>query len=152
MNRGEFGFPKQMVAGSFPPAQAAQEIVAFIDSEMKAGRLRKQDPWLVTRAFVGALQNYVLLEIVTKGAFLIGPVCSPDAYVKGIVDVLWAGIAPKGSRDNFPTGRRRAETLGARVSKAGARGRSPRSRELTPNAPSRAKIARFTAGREPGGE
>jgi AcrR family transcriptional regulator len=148
-NRGEFGFPKQMVAGSFPPAQAAQEIVAFIDSEMKAGRLRKQDPWLVTRAFVGALQNYVLLEIVTKGAFVIGPVCSPDAYVKGIVEVLWAGIAPKGSRDNFPTGRRRAEPLGARASKAGARERLARSAELTP---SRAKIARFGSGREPGGE
>jgi len=99
-NRGEFGFPKQMTAGRFAPAQVAQEMVAFIEGEMREGRLRKQNPWLVTRAFVGALQNYVLLEIVTKGAPVIGPALSPDAYVRGIVEVLWRGIAPKGSGED----------------------------------------------------
>jgi AcrR family transcriptional regulator len=151
-NRGEFGFPKQVITGSFPPAQAAQEIVAFIESEMKAGRLRKQDPWLVTRAFVGALQNYVLLEIVTKGAFVVGPACGPDAYVKGIVEVLWGGIAPKGSGDDFPTGRRRSETPGTRPSEAGVRGHAARSAERNPNAPRLARSAQSAAPRTSGGE
>jgi AcrR family transcriptional regulator len=126
-NRGEFGFPKQMVTGSFPPAQAAQEIVAFIEGEMRAGRLRKQDPWLVTRTFVGALQNYVLLEIVTQGAFVMGPACGPDAYVKGIVEVLWTGIAPKRSTAKLAIGHRRfVETLGDIVSQTGGRRHSAR--------------------------
>jgi AcrR family transcriptional regulator len=108
-NRGEFGFPRQMISGSFPPAQTAQEMVALIDAEMKAGRLRKQDPWVVTRSFVGALQNYVLLEIVTKGGLALGPAFDADAYVKGLVDLLWMGIAPKPSRGNLsPPSRRNA--------------------------------------------
>jgi AcrR family transcriptional regulator len=97
-NRGEFGFPKQMATGNSRPARVAQEMVAFIEGEMREGRLRKQNPWLVTRTFVGALQNYVLLELVTKGTPVMGPVLTPDAYVKGIVEVLWGGIAPKQSR------------------------------------------------------
>ena|SRR5471030_681239 len=93
-NRGEFGFPKAMASGSYPPNRAAQEIVSFIEAEMRARRLRKHDPWLVTRAFVGGLQNYVLLELFSKGAEMMVPAHSPQEYVRGLVEVLWKGIAP----------------------------------------------------------
>jgi AcrR family transcriptional regulator len=146
-NRGEFGLPKQMVMGSFPPAQAAQEIVALVEGEMKAGRLRKQDPWLVTRAFVGALQNYVLLELVTKGVIAVGPTCDPDAYVNGIVDILWAGIAPKRSRDKTRRLRLRAkDAVRDQGSKAGAHGHSAPSGE--PGARASNPRAKFVAGRK----
>jgi AcrR family transcriptional regulator len=97
-NRREFGFPKAMASGSYPPARAAQEIVAFIEAEMRARRLRKHDPWLVTRAFVGGLQNYVLWELFSKGAETMPPTHSPKEYVRGLVDVLWKGIAPAGAK------------------------------------------------------
>jgi AcrR family transcriptional regulator len=151
-NRGEFGLPKSMRAGSFPPAQAAQEIVAIIEGEMKAGRIRRQDPWLVTRAFVGALQNYVLLEIVTKGELVMGPKCGSDAYVEGIVEVLWTGIAPKHRMRKRPMGHRRVGKVpGALVSKAAERSHSARSGEPNSRAPKRGENANFAA-RAPGGE
>jgi AcrR family transcriptional regulator len=94
-NRAEFGFPKAMNGGSYPPTRAAREVVTFLDGEMRARRLRKHDPWLVTRAFVGSLQNYALIELVWKGADLMIPALPPKQYVRGLVDLLWKGIAPQ---------------------------------------------------------
>jgi AcrR family transcriptional regulator len=93
-NRAEFGFPKAMTGGSYPPTRAAREVVTFMESEMRARRLRKHDPWLVTRAFVGSLQNYALMELLSKGAEPMIPALPPKEYVRGLVDVLWKGIAP----------------------------------------------------------
>ncbi|HEX4385891.1 MAG TPA: helix-turn-helix domain-containing protein [Myxococcales bacterium] len=110
-NRSEFGFPKAMTMGNYPPNRAVQEVVAVIAAEMRARRLRKHDPWLVTRAFVGGLQNYVLFELFAKGTEaacagdgrsasargfggLAPPVYPPKEYVRGLVDILWKGIAP----------------------------------------------------------
>jgi AcrR family transcriptional regulator len=94
-NRSEFGFPKAMSTGNYPPNRAVQEVVAVIGAEMRAHRLRKHDPWLVTRAFVGGLQNYVLFELFSKGAETAAPVLAPKEYVRGLVDILWKGIAPQ---------------------------------------------------------
>jgi AcrR family transcriptional regulator len=93
-NRGEFGFPQAMTQAAYPPTQAAHDVVAFFEGEMRARRLRRHDPWLVTRAFVGGLQNYVLLELFSKGAVPMVPKQAPREYVRGLVDVLWRGIAP----------------------------------------------------------
>jgi AcrR family transcriptional regulator len=97
-NRAEYGFPKTMASGSYPPNRAIQEVIAVIGAEMRAHRLRKHDPWLVTRAFVGGLQNYVLLELFGKNAESFMPQQPPKDYVRGLVDVLWKGIAPPVAR------------------------------------------------------
>jgi AcrR family transcriptional regulator len=101
-NRGEFGFPKAMTQAAYPPTQAAHDVVAFFEGEMRARRLRRHDPWLVTRAFVGGLQNYVLLELFSKGAVPMVPKHGPREYVRGLVDVLWRGIAPAKARPIAP--------------------------------------------------
>ena len=93
-NRAEFGFPKAMSGGSYPPTRAAREIVSFMEGEMRARRLRKHDPWLVTRVFVGSLQSYALMELLSKGAEMTVPALPPKQYVRGLVEVLWKGIAP----------------------------------------------------------
>jgi AcrR family transcriptional regulator len=93
-NRAEFGFPKAMSGGSYPPTRAVREVVAFLEGEMRARRLRKHDPWLVTRAFVGSLQHYVLMELLSKGADLPIPALSPKEFVRGLVELLWKGVAP----------------------------------------------------------
>ncbi len=93
-NRGEVGIPKDIEAGKAGPYRHIPELVAVFEREMRAGRLRKHDAWLVARLFVGAMQSYALFNLVF--ARPLGPPIAPDAYVRGVVDVLWAGIAPPG--------------------------------------------------------
>jgi AcrR family transcriptional regulator len=93
-SRGEFGLPPELAAGEYGPGRAAREIVTFLEGEMKAGRLRKHRPALVARAFVGSLQHYVLVELIAHGGKMLGVAVPPKAYVRGVVDVLWQGIAP----------------------------------------------------------
>ena len=69
-----------------------EQLVDFLTEEMAAGRLRQQEPWLVARAFMGTLQGYVLMKAVLRVSH--GPKYDRDAYVRGMVGVLWAGIGP----------------------------------------------------------
>jgi AcrR family transcriptional regulator len=95
-SRGEFGLPLDLPSRDFGPAKVAREMEAFLKSEMKAGRIRKHPrPMLIARMFVGSLQHYVLLELITQtaGKPLIPPIPAKE-YVRGVVDVLWKGIAP----------------------------------------------------------
>lgn len=88
--RLEFGFPKTFASRN---SHVAQELVAFIGEEMRAGRLRKHDPVFVTRAFMGALQSYVWMSLMLGKRFP-GSELGVEEYVRGIVGVLWNGIAP----------------------------------------------------------
>jgi AcrR family transcriptional regulator len=92
-NRGEFGLPEGMDSGRSGPAQAMGEIVEFLEGEMRAGRLRSQDPWFVMRAFSGSLQGYVLMKLILKHP--LPRAWTPEEYVRGIVDTLWFGIGPE---------------------------------------------------------
>ena len=89
-NRGEFGAPKNSRARM---SQGIRELVRFFEEEMAAGRLRRLEPWSAARAFVGALHSYVLFSIIHENSRL-GPNWTPRAYVRGVVDVLWDGLAP----------------------------------------------------------
>ena len=97
-NRGAFGSP----AGGrrAPLFRDAGEVVAFLEAEMRAGRLRQQDPWILLRTFVAAVQHYVLLGHVFKTQ--LGPQLSPEEYMRGTVAVLWEGIGPGPSKGGRP--------------------------------------------------
>jgi AcrR family transcriptional regulator len=89
-SRGEFGFAKGSSRAG--PNRGLGELAAFLQGEMDAGRLNRVDPWSVVRAFGGSLHSYVLMSLLTKHG--IGPRWNPTEYVTGVVDVLWAGLAP----------------------------------------------------------
>jgi AcrR family transcriptional regulator len=88
-NRGEYGFARSKSG----PARGIEGLADFLEREMDQGRLNRLEPWSVVRAFAGSLQSYVLMSLVTKSG--IGPGWNPKDYVTGVVDVLWAGLAPR---------------------------------------------------------
>ncbi|HUB06572.1 MAG TPA: TetR/AcrR family transcriptional regulator [Myxococcales bacterium] len=90
-NRGAFG-ASGGPAGRGAPFKDVGELVKMLEAEMRAGRLRQQDPWLVLRIFIAAVQHYVLLSGVFKTQ--LGPPLSSEAYMRGIVDLIWKGIGP----------------------------------------------------------
>ena len=91
-NRGEFGLPTDLTRGHAGPARVAKPMVAALEREMKAGRLRRHDPWLVARTFFGAMQGYALVSHLFKGR--LGPRFTHEEYARGVVHILWEGIAP----------------------------------------------------------
>jgi len=76
-----------------PPLRALRRIAGFLAAEMRAGRVRKQDPEILARAFLGALANYVLTQLVLAPRRALQR--ERRAYVAGLVDALWHGAEPR---------------------------------------------------------
>ncbi len=90
-NRGEFGLPTSTSTWR-GPRKEAEQFATLLEREMRAGRLRRQDPWIVVRMFMGALQSYTLIQVMFKQP--LGRHYEPEEYVRSVVDVLWNSIAP----------------------------------------------------------
>jgi hypothetical protein len=87
------GLPDHLRGPNPPPLRALKRLSAFFEAEIRAGRLRRRDPEILARVFLGSLQNYTFFELVL-GASDVLPL--PEAsYVRGMVDLLWSGAAPE---------------------------------------------------------
>jgi AcrR family transcriptional regulator len=89
-NPGPTGLPALLASPDSPPLRIMRKLVAFFAAEVKAGRAAGS-PELMARVYFGSMQNYVFLEIV-RGAPPGESAAEP--YVKGLVEILWRGIAP----------------------------------------------------------
>jgi len=90
--------PPHLASSDPPPVRALRRTTQYFRAEMKRGRLRRQDPEVLARALFGGVQNYVFHELIRKGRGAGRP--AAEAYVRELVELLWAGAAP---------GRRKAE-------------------------------------------
>ncbi len=94
-SREAFGAEAAPAQGSpFQNVSLLEELVAFFEAEMEAGRLRRQDGWIVLRLLLGAVNHYVWMTTVWK--VQPGPPLTPEPYMRAAVGVLWEGIGPKG--------------------------------------------------------
>lgn len=90
-NRGESGLPSELEAPNPPPIRMIRELARYFEAEIRAGRMRRVDPEIVARAFVGGLMHYVFIE--TLGA-VHGELPLPaEMYVRGLIDVLTKGVS-----------------------------------------------------------
>lgn len=88
-NRGSFGpFEESRATNQLPPA--GESVVRFFASQMRAGRLRKINPRVLATAYFGGFMHYALIEILRRGH----PIPEKE-YVRGFVQILWAGVAPE---------------------------------------------------------
>ncbi|NET56523.1 MAG: TetR/AcrR family transcriptional regulator [Symploca sp. SIO2E6] len=65
-------------------------LINFFIEELQQGRIRSCDPEIPARMLFGSLMNYVFFEQV--GVQRAIPI-APPAYVRGLIDILWQGIA-----------------------------------------------------------
>jgi hypothetical protein len=78
------------------PARGIHQLVGVLRREMAKGHIRKVDPWIVARTFIGAMQGYVLMTAVFQ--VQLGPEWGTEAFVRRVVDLLWEGLEPKRTR------------------------------------------------------
>jgi AcrR family transcriptional regulator len=86
------GLPGPLAGPNPPPMRALKLLTGFFEAEMRAGRLRKHDAEIVARTFLGGLNNFVFFEVLYKANNEL-PLAA-ETYVRGLVQLLWAGIAP----------------------------------------------------------
>ncbi len=76
-----------------PASQDASAIVQYLNAEMKLGRIRPLDADITARIMIGSLTHYIHQEHIV-GAEKVGEVMAPERFVRGMMDVLWPGMAP----------------------------------------------------------
>jgi AcrR family transcriptional regulator len=108
---GRVGVPVMMMSWSNPTGEYALEtigkrrpafprafatVVAFFEREIERGRLAGCSPELLARIFMGSLHHYCMTELfeVPKESMRL----SPDAFAKGVVDVLLLAAAREEDR------------------------------------------------------
>ena len=90
-----------------PPVRSLRRMAGYFEAEMRLGRLRRYDPEIVARSFVGALVSFVFLETTFATATTL-PLPAPT-YVRGHVDLFMSGLAadPAAAPAAAPRNRRR---------------------------------------------
>ncbi len=89
-NRGESGLPSNLEIPNPPPIRVIRELARYFEAEIRAGRMRRVDPEIMARSFVGGLMQYVFIE--TLGA-VHGELPLPaEMYVRGLIDLFMKGI------------------------------------------------------------
>jgi AcrR family transcriptional regulator len=91
-NPSPSGLPRALDMPNPLPVQVMKKLIRFFKREITAGRLRRQNPEIAARVFLGAIQNYVFFELVLKAGNKIP--MPPEKYVQGMVDALWQGLGP----------------------------------------------------------
>jgi AcrR family transcriptional regulator len=96
-NPSPSGLPGALDTANPLPLQALQKLTAFFEREMRAGRVRRQDPQMAARIFLGSIQNYVLFELLLRARHK-HPM-SVEKFVKQMVDTLWRGMIPRRKKE-----------------------------------------------------
>jgi AcrR family transcriptional regulator len=99
-NPGQVGsIPDALAGPNPPPVRVLRAIGQVLEGEMKLGRIARRDPELLARVFLGSLQNYAFFEVLLRAQELMP--LPTRTYVRGVVDLLWEGVAP--ARPPTPT-------------------------------------------------
>jgi AcrR family transcriptional regulator len=86
---------KKMHGPQSPPRMAINALTRYLSAEMVLGRLRKTDPEIAARIFLGAVWNHVFLETIeAHGASSAGELVDPGHFAQTLVDAVWEGLAP----------------------------------------------------------
>lgn len=84
--------PEQVLGPKSPPLRALKTVAAFVERQIRAGRMRKHEPEIVARMLLGSIQSYVFFEIVLRAQQKMPlPV---EEYLRGLINVLWTGVEP----------------------------------------------------------
>ncbi len=86
------GIPEQLQGPNAPPLRALKALAVFVEREMDAGRMRRHEPEIVARMFMGSIQSYVFFEILLRAQRKMPlPV---EEYLRGLIEVIWKGVEP----------------------------------------------------------
>jgi AcrR family transcriptional regulator len=95
-NPSPSGLPEVLEGPNPPPLRFIKRMAGFFEAEMRAHRIRRHDPEVVARCFLGSLQNYVFFELLLKAQDELP--LPAEMHVRGVVNLLWNGLVPTGKK------------------------------------------------------
>jgi AcrR family transcriptional regulator len=90
------GIPMHLSGPNPPPLRALRRVIRFFEVEIRSGRVRRYDPEILARAYLGGIQNYVFFEILMKAQD--ERLLSAETYLRGLIQLLWSGMEPHSFR------------------------------------------------------
>lgn len=67
-------------------------VIHYFDAHVREGRLRKLDPEVVARCFLGSLHHFTMVRVMAPEA---AQMMLPEGmFVRGLVDLILSGAAP----------------------------------------------------------
>jgi AcrR family transcriptional regulator len=79
--------------GEPPPMRALKALAAYFEAEMLAGRMARHDPEVVARTFMGALWNFVSMELMFESRERMP--LAEVTFVRGFTRLVLDGLGPK---------------------------------------------------------
>jgi AcrR family transcriptional regulator len=98
-NPGAESIPCMMSQPNPPPMRTLKKLSAFFEAEIRAGRVRRHDPEIIARMFLGSIHNFVFFEVLLKSQEELP--LPAETFIRGLVQTLWVGVeppAPNGAR------------------------------------------------------
>jgi hypothetical protein len=101
---GRSAIPLMMMSWSNPTCAGPSErqiprfrafvksLALFFEQHMETGQLRRADPEIVARSFLGAIHHYCMSRLMAPDASWIVP---EGMYVRGLVDLHLRGLLPR---------------------------------------------------------
>jgi AcrR family transcriptional regulator len=74
------------------PSRTLKRLRRYFAAEMALGRLRKQDPEILARAYLGGLHHFVLMEMLLAASG--EPALPQSRFLPGFIAQFWQGAAP----------------------------------------------------------
>jgi AcrR family transcriptional regulator len=91
-NPGGQSIPCMMSQPNPPPMRTLKKLAAFFEAEIRAGRVRRHDPEIIARMFLGSIHNFVFFEVLLKSQEELP--LPAESFVRGLVQTIWVGVEP----------------------------------------------------------
>jgi AcrR family transcriptional regulator len=85
--------PRHLGSPNPPPLRGLKAVVRFFEAETRAGRMRRHDPEVLARSYMGSLHTYAFFDVLYRAHDEL-PLAA-EVYVRGLVHLIWTGAAPR---------------------------------------------------------
>ena len=91
-NPSASGVPAPFDRPNPKPVQIIKKLAGYFEAEMRLGRLARRDAEVVARAYVGGIQQFAFLELVTRNRDELP--LPAEMFIRGLVNLIWNGVKP----------------------------------------------------------
>lgn len=95
-NPGPDGAPQMYEREDAGPLAVIKIVAGYFAAEMRAGRLARRDPEIVARTFIGAVHNFVVVDLLFRAQDTMP--MPEETFLRGLIDVLLRGMEPGGRK------------------------------------------------------
>lgn len=91
---GGSGIPQHLTGPNPAPVLAIKRIAGYFEAEMRLGRIARRDAEVMARSFLGSIQHFAFLEIITQNRDELP--MPAEMFIRSLVNLLWNGMRPDG--------------------------------------------------------